>query len=473
MLFGSLFSILAAGFLAISFRRRPSLAIGAVVPVVLALPVWIMLPLFDTPDGTMYGSGLDLKVAVGAFCLGVYCFLPNRALTFRLAPLDFLVVAMIAVHVASDCYATGFSWMVLARASVEWYLPYLLGRLACQHFDDIQWLARAAGCAAVMLGIVAATEALTGVNVFEAAMGGRPVEGFSRQASRWGMKRAYGPTMHPIYFGVVGILLFGWSQFQSVSALRKRAHPLWLFVPAAAVLLVCFTGSRGPILGLAIALAGGVFVYWRKSRIPLIIAGTAILGVLFTNREAILKHLDTWGAGKEIRTTELALGDEVIQHTGTRNRLSILSVYKVAVQRSGLLGFGTEAVSTFPVNVPVGPTELKTLKRTKYIDNTYLLLTLRFGYLGVAVFVFACIAAVAQLIFVADRHTGRSPGILAACIGGSLIGVYAVILTVWMPPDFGFLLVWTLGCSSGIFLAMGKSEQKPALPSSDTATDNN
>lgn len=419
----------------------------------------------------MYGSGLDLKIAVGAFCLTAYCFLPQSTLPLRLVPLDFIVASLIVVHIAADCFATGFSWMILARACVEWYLPYLLGRLACQSFDDVQWVARTLGCVAIGLGTVAAVEAIAGANLLELVFGDRPVEGFSRTASRWGMKRAYGSAMHPIYFGVVGILLFGWCLFLCGGALRKRTHPLWLFVPAASVLLVCFTGSRGPILGLLIAVAGTAFVYWGKSRIPMFIAAIAILGLLFVNREAILTLLDSWGAGaKEVRTTEIAVGDETIEHTPTRNRLSILSVYSVAVQRAGLLGFGTEAVSTFPVNVPVGPTQLKTLKRTKYVDNTYLLLTLRFGYLGVAVFLSACIAAVWQLTIVADRHSGRSPGILASCIGGSLIGVYAVILTVWMPPDFGFLLVWTFGCSSGIFLSMGKGERKSAQPLHETHT---
>lgn len=419
------------------------------------MPAWLIVPLFDTPDGTLYGSGLDMKVALGTLGLACYCFLPKRTLPLRLAPLDFLFLGLIAVHVVSDYRVSGATWMIPARAYAEWYLPYLLGRLACQSFEDMRWVAYSATCVAILLGIVAVLEAFAGVNLFEAALGDRPIEGFNRNASRWGIKRAFGPAMHPIYLGVVGVLLLGWSSFLSISALRKRVNALWLFAPVPVVLLVATTGSRGPILAMVIASFGYTFMTWRKLRLPIVGIAILVAGLLAANREYVLGELERWGkGGREVKTTELSIGDEKIVHSGLRNRLSIISVYGIAVKRSGLLGFGTDAVSTFPINVPVGPRELETLKETRYIDNTYLLLTLRFGYLGAAMFATICVLAVVQLIGVADRHRGRSPSILACCLGGSLLGVYAAIATVWMPPDYGFLLVWTMGCSSGMYLTM-------------------
>ncbi len=456
LFFWCLFGILALGFFGISALRRPSVGVGVVVPIAAILPAWVLLPLFDTPDGTLYGSGIDLKVAVGSLCLAAYCFMPKRTLPLRPVPLDFVLLALILVHVVSDALVSGFSGMVVGRAYVEWYLPYLLGRIACQSFEDMRWVAFTFGGIALFLGGVSAIEALTGTNLFEVAFGNRPVEGFSRGASRWGMKRAYGPTMHPIYFGIVGLLALGWTVFLSRNAIHKKVHVLWLFVPIAVLALVVFTGSRGPILGVALAGLGVVFMNWKSSRIPLAMVGIACAALLVANRDAVVTQLEEWGSGgREVRTRELTLGEgETLVHSGTRNRLSILAVYETAVKRSGLFGFGTEAVSTFPINVPVGPAELKTIKQTRYIDNTYLLLTLRFGYLGVSFFLVACIVAVVQLAIVADRHQGRSPSRLASSVGGCLLAIYAVIATVWMPPDYGFLLIWTMGCSSGIYYTM-------------------
>ncbi|GAB5403859.1 MAG: O-antigen ligase family protein [Aureliella sp.] len=431
------------------------MGVGCVIPVAAIVPAWILLPLFETPDGTLYGRGIDVKVAVGSLCLAAFCFLPKRTLPLRPVPLDFIVLALIVVHVVSDSLVSGISGMVAGRAYVEWYLPYLLGRIACQSFDDMRWIAYTVGCIAIFLGGTSLIEAIFGMNLFEVVLGNRPVEGFSREASRWGMKRAFGPTMHPIYLGVAGLLTLGWTIFLARNALRKKVHPLWLFTPLSIVGLVCFTGSRGPVLGVALALLGIAFMTRKRSRFALLVGGILCAGLLFANREAVLSQLEKWGSsGREVKTRELEVGDDTIVHSGTRNRLSILAVYETAVKRSGLFGFGTDAVSSFPINVPVGQAELKTIKQTRYIDNTYLLLTLRFGYLGVAVFVAACVVAVAQLVIVADRHQGRSPSQLATSLGGCLLAVYVVIATVWMPPDYGFLLIWTMGCSSGMYFTM-------------------
>ena len=81
-------------------------------------------------------------------------------------------------------------------------------------------------------------------------------------------------------------------------------------------------------------------------------------------------------------------------------------------------------------------------------------MTLRFGYAGVFFITVALFAAAAQFVYVATKIPTETPGILAGCLGGALMGVIPVIFTVWMPPDFGYPLMWTCGVSSGLLLAL-------------------
>jgi len=382
-----------------------------------------------------------------------YSFLPGRTFPLRLAPLDLAVLLLIVSAIAADCLADGFSWLVIARAYAEWYMPYLLGRLAIQSFAEADSAAKVCAIVAAVLAGIAVVEAIAGTNVLELMFGQRPREGFPVDASRWGMKRAYGNCMHPIYFGVIGVLVAAWPAYLAINALRRKVSPAWLFsFPAVGVWLFA-TGSRGPIVAFAIAVLAASFIAVKRTRVPILAFGVAVIGFAALNLDGTFSLLEKWGNPNAKRRV-IEIADEEREQSGTLNRLNIWRVYKIAANRAGLFGFGTEAVSSFPVNVPVGPAEVKTLRQTKYIDNVYLLLTLRFGYLGVGVFSVAAVSAIVQLIMVHRRMPGRSPGILAACLAGSLLGTYAVMMTVWMPPDYGFFLVWTWGVSSGLWLCV-------------------
>ncbi len=123
----------------------------------------------------------------------------------------------------------------------------------------------------------------------------------------------------------------------------------------------------------------------------------------------------------------------------------LLDVYKIALRRAGLLGFGTEAVSGFPVRLPVGPQEVETLHTLRMIDNTYVLLTLRFGYLGVLCWSLAAVLAIYQLYYLNKQLLNENVGRLASCLAAGLLAILPVMFTVWMPQDYGFTLLCGVG----------------------------
>lgn len=191
------------------------------------------------------------------------------------------------------------------------------------------------------------------------------------------------------------------------------------------------------------------------------------MAVLF--QEPIIQRLEKW-SGESSR--EIVIDGEKHLQSSVRSRLNLVEVNKIALRRSGLLGFGTQAVTGFPINVPVGPMEAEAIRKVRFIDNTYILLTLRFGYLGVFAFIAAAVVCLWQFYWVGTKYQGDSPQWLCHCVGSSCFAALLVLATVWMPYEIGFMLVWTFGLSSGLTLAhlqgkLGKAadsqRRKPGL----------
>ncbi len=446
-------------FTVLSIMRSPQLALGIVVPVSMLFPAWVMLPLFDGARDSIVGSGIDIKVATSAICLVLYCFLPGRTFPARLVPCDFAVLAMILIHITADCLNDGFSWMVLGRAVCEWYLPYVSARVAFQTRATINAVWPVLVTAVAVVAILAITEALLRWNPLEQLFGIRPTEGFNPNTTRWGIRRPVGFTMHPIYLGVVQLLLSGWAFFAMFRARYRRSHHILVLMPLLSAVGIVATASRGPIVGYFAAICVLMFLVFRKLRLAMLGAAILVAAVAVIQQDAVLSVLATWG--DEGKPREIMIDDEVRLQSSVRSRLNALAVYSIAFKRAGLLGFGTRAVSGFPINVPVGAREAETLKQVRYVDNAYLLMALRFGYLGLMGFLAMAAIALLQLMLVAKGCAGDSPQWLCWSLVASISGTLVVLLTVWMPHEIGFPLLWTYGVSSGLYWAQLQGVLKP------------
>ncbi|MEZ6135912.1 MAG: O-antigen ligase family protein [Pirellulaceae bacterium] len=446
---------LVALFLWLSWRRRPAIALGSIIPLAFAFPVWIQWVLFDVPAGTIVGAGADLKVLVGTSALLLYCFLPGARFTVRLVACDLAVIALILVHCISDFRVDGISFHPLMRAYGEWYVPYLCGRLAIQTESDWRELWPIIASLSALLGIMAVIEAVSGTNLYELLYGLRPMENTPRDSIRWGLRRAYGPTLNPIYFGVLQLLLLGWSGFAAHQAVRREAAGYWLLAPVPGVLGIICTGSRGPILGCILMCAMAVFLWFPRLRLAFLAMGICLVLGVVVNRDRALNLLEAWSGetshGANERVVEI--DDELKTYSRTRTRLLMFDVYKIAFKRSGLFGFGTTAVTGFPVNVPLGPREAATMEKVPYIDNSYALITLRFGLLGMAAYAGACLLGVWHAARLADYYRGEEMAGLLIMIAAALTSALFVQATVWLAPDFAFPLMWTIGISSGFAVA--------------------
>ncbi len=450
MVWALIVATLVAWFIASSFRIGPQLAIGIVVPVAFLFPAWLIVPVFEGARDSIVGTGPDIKVTVGSCCLILYCFMPGATFPLKFVPSDIAMLSLIVIHIISDFTNAEPNWLMLGRAYAEWYMPYVAGRLAMQSRDVAFQLARIMMIAGMLIALTAIIESSLDWNLFELMFGNRPIEGSSRDAERWGVQRAYGPTMHPIYFGVLQLLLLGWGGYPLLKAIHRRAKWGWVLTPVPLMLGVAATGSRGPILGVVASGVAGLFCFAPKLRVWIGGGLITLAGLGIANQEAILDQMERWSGERQ---HEILIDGELRKTSSVRTRVNLLEVNKIALKRSGWLGFGSQAVAGFPINVPLGPAEVETLKRVKFIDNTYVLITLRFGYLGVLAFLVAALVSLAQFLWVGDHYRGGRVQWLSGCLGAATFGALLVQATVWMPHEVGFPLVWSFGLSASLLVA--------------------
>lgn len=370
------------------------------------------------------------------------------------------MIGLVAVHVTSDLLNQGAGWVIPAHLFAEWWVPYVAGRVAFQFRRDISDYWKVVSAISIGLALLAIFEAFTNISLPEMLFGERPTEGVDRIHTRWGIRRAFGPCLNPIYLGVLQLILLGWTVDTFLRVLRNRAHVAWVAAPALSLVGIVCTGSRGPLVGVAIAAIGMLFSLRPRMRVPILALTVLSIILLIVNRNLVLETLESWAGENRAAKSRVVINENKEEFTSTRSRFLLVELYSIALKRSGLLGFGTEAVTGFPVRVPLGPQEVETMKRIRFVDNSYILMTLRFGYGGVFFFTVALVAAALQLLYVCTRMPTESPGILAGCLAGSMMGVVPVIFTVWMPPDFGFPLMWTCGVSSGLLLALNSGNLK-------------
>jgi len=430
---------------AISFLKRPQIAMGVVVPLVWLVPVWVQVSIGI--------EALNVRTAVSIGALILYCFLPKATFPWRLIPCDWAVIGLLTVHLASDWWHTGFELSTFAIAYVEWLLPYLCGRLAFQHRDDLDWAWSTVCIVGLVLAFAAFFEAWFRVNPFEVVCGLRPEDRFVRDALRWGIRRAYGPYMHPLYFGVVLCWFTGWWIFAAWRFFTDRSPSIWLLGAVVGLVAPLATGSRGPVLGVVVVTLGFIFCFRKQLRLSasILILLFGFLAIGF--QDSLLAHLDEWsGEGKHERNkAKVVFDNETLSISSARSRLLLFEIYWKALMQAGFLGFGTDAVSTFPVNVPLGRDEAEAIQKIWMVDNFYLLNTLRFGYLGLSAFILVAGSSLWQLLRVRDSQSSSSIACFSSAAFGSVIGVLILLWTVWMPGEIGFPLFWSFGLSSGLY----------------------
>lgn len=432
-------------YLVLALVVKPSVALGVVLPIAWIVPSWTVWDLgFES---------INVKTSVGVGMLLMYCFFPRATFPWRLVPCDYAMLSLFGVGTVSDFLHNGFDLTVPAIAYAEWIVPYLAGRLAFQNHDDVKWVWPVLAVVAIILGAVAVIEAWLGMNPYEWFFGLRPLEGVSRNAERWNIRRAYVTCLHPLYHGVLLCWMFAWTLHGAWRALQKRSGPLWLVAPLLGFFAPLATGSRGPFIGNFVVLAAAIFCAARRRRLPMTVAAGVLAFVFLFFQDRVFDFLDDWAGefehGKQAQSVSFDNQAEIV--SSARARFTLFKIYWMPLTRAGLFGYGSNAVAQFPVNVPIGSEEAEAARTIWALDNSYIVLTLRFGYLGLIAFIALISLSLWQCKSVYDDDPLRSQALFAASLSGATLAVAGLIVGVWMPQDFGFPWLWGIGASSGLY----------------------
>lgn len=426
----------------LAWRSGPSVAVGATVLLAHLFPKWLMVDVFGVPA--------DLRVAGTMAALGIYCLHPRAVFRTPLCALDFTMILMLVLHAASDTsHSIHWDWGILLRIYGEWMVPYFAGRVAVMQWRHVRQLSPYAIGLLATLIFFAVVESLGQWNLFEALFGIAETDGPPRGLTRWGVQRAFGPTKNPIYLGTLMVLLTPWVIFAAYSASKRTGNRWWLGAPILVLLGMICPGSRAP-LAAVIPFAYAALAAWKKEwKVPLAVIGILAVGLLSWQATAVIDFLSTWGEKAPEGTHKIVLDEKEVDYSGTKHRLYLLDMYGAAMQRGGLLGYGTDATSTFPPQVPLGSTDPSAMRRLWCVDNAFILIVLRFGYFGAVILALAGIFAAWNYWRLADQESRRRRA-YATSMCGLMVAMQFILLTVWMPHDFGFLYLWTMAAGAGL-----------------------
>lgn len=434
----------AAGLL--QWRRKGfALSLGTAMSVSLLAGTWFAFDVAGVP--------LDVRSAIAVMFLSFFAFMRPRSLFARLSFVDVLLGSLFAWGVLVDSYHDGFSLRIPAVTYGEWVLPYAAGRFAMFHRSSLVTLSPWFATVAAAMGLAALFECWSGVNFWENLF--TPVDDLVARVrgTRYGfMHRAIGPTRHPIFLAVQLMLMLPWVVSCWFSSTRTSIRIL-ASAPIMLVLMgIVATVSRGPILAIPLACVLVACAYLPKLRIPSLFFVAACLGISAVQFDRIVEIFDS-NVREQMPAQVVETNGAESVYTGTRSRLFVLQVFGPLVLEGGPLGYGTKDVSTFPPNIPGLPASAKSREILGVVDNSFVLIGLRYGWIGLTLFAGLFVAAISQSV--AIRRTMQTlfedgGEVFVTMLGCVLAATALELLTVFWAYDMSFWVLFHFGVIAGL-----------------------
>lgn len=363
---------------------------------------------------------------------------------FTPMPTDFFILVMFTSMMMTSVLKEGIAPLTPVEFGRQFLLPYIVGRIFIQRSRDIEDIAPVLCKIMLIVTLLGIFEAFSRRNlvneIFRMKFGLLETgEGY-----RWGMKRAIGCVRHPIFNGLMLVMVLPWTvavaHFWKRGEAKGEKRKLWKRAPWLAAISVFFSVSRGPHAA-AIATAG-IITFFRKPalRVPLLIGGMLLATVAIGAKDQIM-HFAGKLAGEEEPddNSYVSIDGELYVYTGTKHRALLNIAYAEAIRRNDFWGYGA-GLSSVPV-----PEDAK--QRFSSIDNHYLMFFLQYGYSGYWLFHLLQACAVLQ-VFCCAWNTKHGRSILCAGLTGSFIGVGLLIKSVWFDPDYGSVWLFCAGLSA-------------------------
>ena len=409
---------------------RAGLWLGWLVALLL-VPSWFIVKI-----GAL---SLDLKTIAATVGLVGMALFARRSVFRGCYAADGLILALVFVQLASEYQAGSFGILIVPDVVRVWLLPYLVGRCFFGSTRDASRSMSTFAAPMAAVALYAIVEAATSINPLTSALGKLTAFPDGETGYRWGLKRAQVFLDHPIYFGYLLVLLMPWSLHARQVANWGAGPRWWKWLPNVTVAALFCTGSRGPFIAGLTTLLGPFILARRILILPVLLITIAcvVLGVVF--KESTIDGITLLTGSREEAITITVDGREV-EYSGTTHRLLQAEIYAPYFDGAGELGYGARLSEDKFDEIP---------ERFRSIDCHYLLFFLQYGYLGSVLFLLLAGSSVLNLFRVASDRKSLVSG-FAASLAFALVGVTALLVSVWFSPDFGAAFLFTAGLSCNL-----------------------
>lgn len=437
-------------------RRGPSEALAPALLLSMLFPVWLKITVFDVPFG--------VRTVTAAVTMLAFAFHPRGRIWSPLTVLDLCIALLCCSQILTDSWHDGLSAALPFRAYGEWALPYVAGRYAIRNQQDLTTAARWATGVLLVLSILAVVENVTKVNVAELAFGERPEELAHRNMSRFNLKRAYVNAMHPIYFGMILAVLSPWL----VCLLDKRqttsTRSFGMLVIPVMILGLLATISKTPIatvLGSWFLLLA-IIVRWLRIPVTTIVLVSVAVFLIWPYQVT-----DFFGKQSGDQHRIIEIDGKPVVYSSSRARLLLPLAYGKAMANAGIVGYGSVATQTFPLKIPYMEGTPETRDALKLVDNAYILIVLRMGWLGAFLLALLFISGMLSCWSLYSRRPDQP--FPAAFLGLLIVYSFVSLNLVSQVYDFFFPMLWMLGVISGLLIQKSNSGRMSELSPSLSA----
>ncbi|WP_437191068.1 O-antigen ligase family protein [Planctomicrobium sp. SH527] len=417
--------------------RGASFALGTTVALSFAVPVWLEIPIFGIP--------FSAQTSIAAVFLLAFAIRCPWEIRSSIVWLDFAVAALVVLHAVSDTYHSGNPVQHGLLAYGEWALPYVAGRYAVRDPRNVESLALVVTCVLLVMSLGSIIESVAGINLWEVAFGDRPHDGTARDAQRYGLKRAFGTTLHPIFWGLLLMTLAPWPIALAKWARTPSEKMLGMGTSVIGFLGVLGSVSRAPALGMGVLYAVTGMMWSTLSKWLLIVVATVAVGWIVLDFNTVLSLFERMG-GEKRHVTNMRLDGETVEWSSAAHRVVLWQVYWPSLKEAGVIGYGTAATSMMPPEVPHLPKDEEVRKRLRFVDNAFLMFGLRFGWTGMALYTLLLGLAI-WTGFRLSRD--RSIGVIAGALAAMTIALTLNMMTVWFSYDMGYAALWSWGILAG------------------------
>lgn len=411
-------------WIAVLRGSRDALAWG--VAIALTLPTWNFYQISSVT--------LDYHACLGALLVACIILQAPSQWTSRLVWLDFLVMAFAVLMYVSVVRIEGFRVSHLYHYPALWVLPYLLGRLAFGSEEDLRRFVTPMALAILVLCGLAMVEAVVRVNLLLNLAGSS--SWYEENSYRFGLKRAEGPTEHPIFFGMLLVLFLPWALSAARQARLGDGPSWWRMLPWLNVAGIAATISRGPIMAAVIAMVVFAYFQWKKSRGLIVACSVAAVAAVVVGRSFFMGQIHAIGGVSGEVQYHLIIDGQAYAYTGTNYRLLLLKVYEDAMLNAGLFGYGRVGPEHFM------PLEGQLANLFGSIDNHYIHTVLSAGYLGLGCFVLLGLTSCGYALKQIKAHPDDA---LRAGMFGAMVSVLIMMTTVWFHHDYAFAWLFSAG----------------------------